>query len=173
MLVVAFLLCLGVHVMQGVLHCKVTLLAFSPFIALSLLKKKGKMSLWLAMVAGLWVDFFSDDPMGLHALNYVATSVLVYGVKKRLSEEEPIHLSLYTVVISWVSTVVQIFLLFLFDRRVPIDGKWTLIDIFCMPVVDGMYALIWLSGPLLLWQRLHYKWIIYWIKKKNLSLLSR
>ena len=131
------------------------------------------MSLWLAGAAGLCVDLFSDDPMGVHAMNYVVVAGAMYGVKRRLSQGEPLHLGLYTVGISGLSTIVQFFLLFLFDRRVPFGGKWALVDLFCMPIVDGVYALIWVAGPLWALKRLRYQWDIYWIKKKNLSRTSR
>lgn len=148
------------------------LLAFAPFMAMCLLRVSLRASLWLAGVAGLCVDLFSDDPMGLHALNYAGTAGILYGVKKRLSHEEPLHLGLYTGGISFISTLLQLFLLFLFDRRVPFSGKWALVDVFCMPIVDGVYALVWIAAPLLALQRLRYKWDIYWVKKKNLSRTS-
>ena len=148
------------------------LLAFAPFLAMCLLRGSVRGSLWMAAAAGLSVDLFSDDPIGLHTLNYVMTARILYGVKRRLSYEEPLHLGLYSGGISFVSTLMQLFLLFLFDRRVPFSGKWALVDLFCMPIADGVYALVWIAAPLLAVQRLRYKWDIYWVKKKNLSRTS-
>lgn len=171
MLGLVFLLCLVVHALQGVMGWKIALLAFAPFLAVCLVR--GKAVVWLAMAAGLFVDLLSNDPMGLHAINYAATCILLGGWRRGWCFEQPLHLGLYTAMISWTSTILQGILLFLFDRRVLICGKWALIDIFCMPMIDGLYAVLWLSGPIVLWRTLHYKWGIYWTKKRMLSRISR
>ncbi|MBS0625344.1 MAG: hypothetical protein JSS32_04770 [Verrucomicrobia bacterium] len=175
MIAIAFSLCLTIHILQGVLFPAFPLLAFAPFFAFCCLKTTLKSTLWLAASAGLWVDLFSDDPFGLHSVNYTVISALFYPLKRRFSHEEPIHLGLYTSFISAASTLLQLFLLFLFDRRVPISGKWALVDCLGMPIVDGIYALVFLSGPLRLFQWLRYQWVVYWLrrKKKNPSRTSR
>lgn len=169
MIALAFFLCFVAHVLQAVLGWGPTLLGFAPFLGVCLMRVRLRSCLWLAAGAGFLVDLFSEDPIGLHALNYVVVSGILVRFRKRFSFEEPLHLGIYTVAISFVSTILQLILLFLFDRRVPIHGKWALIDLFCMPLVDGVYGLIWIAGPLWMVQRMRYRWMIYCLKNKNLS----
>jgi len=173
MILAAFFLSFIAHILQGVMGVSMALLAFAPFLGVCLMRLRLRSILWFSMLAGCAVDCFSDDPMGLHALNYVVVSGVLYRFRKRFSYEEPLHLALYTALISFVSTILQLLLLFLFDRRVPIHGKWVLIDLFCMPLADGVYGLIWLVFPIWVLQRLRYKWMIYCLKNKNLSQSSR
>ena len=165
----AFCLCLAAHVLQGVLMPAATLLVFAPFVALCAMKMGLRGSLWLAALAGCVVDLFSEDPIGLHALNYVLAAAAVYRWRKRFSYEEPLHLGIYTAAISFLSTLLQLFLLFLFDRRVPIQGQWVVIDLVCMPIADGIYGLVWLWGPLWVVRKVRHKWVIYCLRKKTLS----
>ena len=122
MLAVGFLFCLLVHLFQGVLFPGISLLSFSPFFALCCMKTTLKSTLWLAALAGFCIDLLSDDPMGLHSLNYTMTAAFFYSLRWRFSSEEPLHLGVYTLLISSSSTLLQLILLFLFDRRVPVNG---------------------------------------------------
>ena len=167
MLTIAFLFSLVVHLFQGVLFPGITLLAFAPFFALCCMKTTLKSTLWLAAIAGFCVDILSNDPMGLHALNYTTILVLLYSLRWRFSSEESLHLGLYTILISSISTLLQLVLLFLFDRRVPVSGTWIWVDLICMPLLDGLYALIFFSAPLLLWRQLRYQWLIYRLRTKK------
>jgi cell shape-determining protein MreD len=173
MLTIVFLFCLLVHLFQGVLFPGFSLLSFAPFFAVCCMKTTLKSTLWLAAISGFCVDLLSDDPIGLHALNYTMISSIFYSLRWRFSFEEPVHLGLYTLFISCSSTLLQLVLLFLFDKKVPTGGTWILVDLICMPILDGIYALVFFSGPLLLWQQLRYRWLIYCLrtkKKKRFSL---
>ncbi|MCC6127640.1 MAG: hypothetical protein IT584_00350 [Chlamydiae bacterium] len=173
MIALAFFLCFIAHVLQAVLGVSITLLAFAPFLGVCLMRSPLRSCLWLAAAAGCLVDLFSDDPMGLHALNYVAVSGILYRFRKRFSYDEPLHLGLYTAFISFVSMILQLILLFLFDRRVPLHGKCALVDLLCMQLADGVYGLVWIALPLCMVKRLRYKWMVYCLKNKNLSQNSR
>lgn len=115
------------------------------------------------------MDLMSNDPMGVHALNYVLVTTLLFKVKKIFLYDEPFHLALFTAIVSLVSTIFQLLLLFLFDRRVPIEGRWALIDFLGMPVVDGLYGYVWFAGPLYLFSKMKKMWILFWLKRKRLS----
>ena len=167
MLAVGFLFCLLVHLFQGVLFPGISLLSFSPFFALCCMKTTLKSTLWLAALAGFCIDLLSDDPMGLHSLNYTMTAAFFYSLRWRFSSEEPLHLGVYTLLISSSSTLLQLILLFLFDRRVPVNGKWIWIDLICMPLLDGLYALVFFSAPRLFWKQMRYQWLIYCLRTKK------
>lgn len=169
MLIVAFILSLVALVLQGILLPKLTLLAFAPFLALAMIRSSFRKALILSALSGALIDLFSDDPMGLHGLNYTLVTALLFRIKANFSEEQPFHLCLYTALVSSLSTALQLMLLFLFDRRVPFDGKWIFADLIGMPAIDALYSFVWFTAPLSLYDKLKKVWILFWLKKKNLS----
>ena len=172
MLIFAFLLS-SIYLIVLSLLLNLKIMAFAPFISLALLKTPFHQGLWLSCLAGSLMDLISSDPMGLHALNYTLCFLLLSKLKKHLLFEDPLHLSLLTLLFSCCSTFFQLFLLFLFDRRIPFQGQWVLVDIFLAPLLDGLFALIWFTAPLLAFSRLKRKWDLFWIKRQNLSQTSR
>ncbi len=170
MLILAFLLALSVWLMQATCVLNLQILAFIPFLAVLILKASLKKTLWLAALVGILVDLLSDDPMGVHALNYVITCALFFRIKRLFHFEQ---LSLLAGMLSSLSTLLQWILLFLFDRRVPFNGKWIFADVVAMPVLDALYAFVWFHAPLALAVFLYKTWILYWLKKKSLSPTSR
>lgn len=172
MLIIAFVLSTAALVMQGIFVPKLTILAFAPFLAFVIMRCELPRALWLSALAGGTIDLLSDDPMGLHALNYTIVIALLFRFRKHFSYDQPLHLSLFSGVISVLSTALQLMLLFLFDRRVPFGGKWVLADLIGMPVIDALYAFVWVAAPLALFEKLRRMWVLYWLKRKNPSPIS-
>lgn len=168
----AFILAITAFFLEGMVTPHVNILAFAPFIALIIIRHPFNRTLWISASTGTLVDLFSDDPIGLHALNYTIIAALLYRFRKHFSDDQPLHLSLFTVLISFFSTLVQLTLLFLFDRRVPFHGKWGLADLIGMPVIDGLYAFIWFAAPLAIFEIFRKFWVLFWLKKKNRSPIS-
>lgn len=165
----AFFLATAASLLQGVLLPGFSLFAYAPWLALITLRCSSIRALWGAILAGAFVDLLSDHPFGLHAIAFATTSFLLLRFRKHFFFDRPLHLSLFSALISELLTLLQLFLLFLFDRRVPFSGKWVLGDLLAMPIVDGFYALIWFAGPLALFEKLRRQWGLFWLKKKNLS----
>lgn len=165
MLIFAFLLSTIALIFQAIFIPQITILAFSPFLALALLRSSLYQTLWLSVLAGSVMDLMSNDPIGVHALNYVIVSALLFKVKKHFLYDEPFHLSLLTTILSFLSTVFQVFLLFLFDRRVPLQGRWVLADFIGMPVIDGLYAFVWFAASLTAYSKLKKMWDLFWLKR--------
>jgi rod shape-determining protein MreD len=161
MLVLAFFLSLLAWILQGVLIPKLSLLAFSPFLAYAILLKRFHKALLWATAAGCLVDLTSQDPMGLHALNYVLTTALLHKIKSPFSAEQTLHVSCLTGLVSFLSTVLQLVLLFLFEQRIPFDFWGTTLDLFAMPFLDAFYGFVWLVAPLTLFRFLQKKWKFY------------
>lgn len=170
MLVFAFLLATSMALLQGIFLPELSLFAYAPWIALVTLCRPLPRALWLSLFAGLCLDLLSDHPFGLHAIAYTATSTLLFRLKKHFLAERPLHLSLFSTLVSWVSTLFELFLLFLFDTRVPFHGKWIFSELVAMPFLDGIYALAWFAGPLFLFTKVRKFWLLFWIKRKNPSL---
>ncbi len=172
MLIIAFLLSTIALILQGILFPQITILAFSPFLALVVLRSSFTQALWLSAMAGTLMDLISNDPMGMHALNYVIVSALFFRVKNHFLYDEPFHLSLFTVIVSITSTILQFLLLFLFDRRIPLEGRWVIADFLGMPAIDGLVAYVWFAAPLALFAKCKKMWDLFWLKRKRISRTS-
>ncbi len=144
------------------------ILPFIPFLALLSLLRPFPKALLIATVSGFIVDLLSSDPLGIHALNYVLCILICYRFRTLFSSESPLQLGFYAALYSFVSTQLQIALLFLFDRRVEFLGKWWLVQWTSLPVIDAFYAFIWFAGPLALYRTIYRTWNVYWLKKNNL-----
>jgi rod shape-determining protein MreD len=173
MLIFAFVLAATALALQGLIVPRLAILAFAPFLALVTLRCSHKRALWLSVLSGALIDILSDDPMGLHALNYTLITALLFPFRKHFLYDQPLHLSLFTGVISALSTILQLTLLFLFDRRVPFEGRWIFADLVGMPAIDALYAFVWFAAPLSLFDKLRRMWVLFWLKRKNPSPISR
>lgn len=172
MLIIAFVLALSALILQGIVIPKLTLLAFAPYLALALMRLPWMRALWMSALAGCFLDLLSEDPMGMHALNYTTVTALLFRFRKPFSPEQPFHVSLITAGFSFLSTLLQGFLLFLFDRRIPFSGKWVFADLIGMPLIDALYAFVWFAAPLALCDWVRNSWVLFWLKRKNPSLTS-
>lgn len=172
MLISAFFLALFAFFIQGIFIPKIAILAFSPFLAYALLLSKFPKAFILSIIAGGCMDLFSSDPFGVHALNFSIVTFSFHRLKKHFLYEKPLHLSLLSILISMHSTFLGFFLLFLFDRRVPFSGRWVFTDLIGMPIFDGLYAFVWFSAPITLFQFIKKFVVIFWLKRKTRSLTS-
>jgi rod shape-determining protein MreD len=170
MILFAFFLSLVALFLKLTIYPTLELAPFIPFLAVISLLRPFTTALPLAALAGLIIDLLSSDPLGIHALNYSLCLLICYRSRWLFSAESPLQLGLYTALYSFISTQLQIALLFLFDRRVEFLGKWWIVQWFSLPLIDAAYALIWFAGPLALTRALHRYWIVYWLKKKDQNL---
>lgn len=167
MLKCAFLLASITLFLQSVFSPPFVLLAFAPWIALVCLSTEIPKSLALCLLGGCLIDLLSEDPMGVHALNYTLVAYFLSRFRTYFSHENPLHLAVFTMLISTCSTLLQFFLLFLFDRRVPFTGEWILGDLFIMPIADGVYALLGFAYPLMLYKKVLHQGSYLWLKLKK------
>lgn len=172
MLIFAFILGAIALILQGILIPRIAIFAFAPFLALATLRCELMRALTLSALAGAALDLLSDGPMGLHALNAILTTAILFRIRRRFSHNDPLHLSFFSGLVSALSTVLQLILLFLFDRRVPFGGKWAFADFIGMPAIDALYAFVWFVAPLSLADKLRRMWVLFWLKRKNLSPMS-
>ncbi len=142
------------------------LLAFAPFLAILYNRLTFLPCLWIASLCGLLLDLLSSEfRFGIQALNFGLTSVLLYQQKRHFVEDKPLALSLFTLLISVISTIVHLVLISLFDRPLPLSIKLFATDLMIMPLADAVYAFVWFSCPILLY--LHIKkigWRAFWVK---------
>lgn len=144
------------------------LLPFAPFLTLIILRFSFIKTLCIASFIGMFVDLLTSGPLGIYALSYFSVTLLVFRYKKHFLFEDPFHFSLFTTLFSLLFLPFHFFFLFLFDRRILFEGNWALIDLFIMPVVDGLFAFLWFVCPLLLVQFIKKRWSLFWIRRKRI-----
>jgi len=148
---------------------QVHLLAFSPFLALLYNKTSFIKSLWIASLCGLTIDLLSSEfRFGIHALNYCLTTLLLYKQKRHFVEDRSLALSLFTAIVSIASTLLQFFLISIFDRALPLSGKLIITDLVIMPLADAAYAFLWFICPMKLF--IHIKkvgWLVFYSKLRD------
>lgn len=154
----------------------VRLLAFAPFLALLYNKTSFVKSLWIASLCGVIVDLLcSELRLGVHALNYCGTTLLLYKQKKHFFEDKALALSLFTLIISIISTALQFFLLSIFGQGLPLSAKLLIADFLIMPLADATYAFLWFTCPMRLyayikkvgWRTLYSKIRFFFSKKET------
>jgi rod shape-determining protein MreD len=170
MVILCFVLSVGVLWLQATVYPELPILAFAPFLALVSLDVRPVTHLLLwSCGAGLTLDLLSSDPLGSHALIYTLSVFAAGRLKQLFSSETPLQFAMYTTLMSATATLLQLILLFLFDRRASFAGRWFVSEALCLPVFDGVAALLWFAGPFALYRKAHTWWTLHWLKKKNIS----
>ena len=171
MLIFTFALATAVLFLQGVDLPGVPLNAYIPWIALAALRHPSQKDFFKLLAkaagAGILVDLLSDFPFGLYPISYALTAAILFRFRNRFLYDRPLHLAVFASSASSIAFLIQIFFLFLFDRRVPLSGQWLVIDIFVTSLIDGVYAFIWFSGPIYLWIKARRYWVLFWLRKKR------
>ena len=127
----------------------IRILAFAPFFALVYNRKSFVTSMWIATLCGILIDLLcSQLKFGLYALNYCLTTFLIHRQKKHFFEDKPTALSLFTMLVSCTSTLLQLLLTYAFDKGLPFTWKLALTDLVGMPLVDALYAYLWFFCPM-------------------------
>ena len=171
MLIFFFALATAILFLQGVNLPGVPMNAYVPWIALLVLRYPDAKDFFKPLLggaaAGILVDLLSDFPLGLFPISYTLAAAILFRFRNRFLYECPIHLMVFASFASLLAASLQLFFLFLFDRRVPVSGQWIIIDWLATSLIDGVYALIWFSGPLYLWIKARRYWMLFWLKQHS------
>lgn len=131
------------------------ILGFVPFLTLALARLELGYVLWMAAIAGLYIDANSPStPMGFSALNYALTSLIVFRYRRRFSEDKFYIFTLYSTLFSFVSTILHFVLHALIDLHVKLHVFTVITDLILMPIFDGVYALVFVLAPIALFKYL-------------------
>jgi hypothetical protein len=124
------------------------LLFFAPFLVLIYYKRPLSHCLWIAFGCGLFMDLLAPFPrLGILALNYCLTSLIVYRSKAHFFEDGLTSLPVMTFLFAEVSTLIQIILLKVFATAPTLSLYWVGTDLIVMPLADALYAWIWFAFP--------------------------
>jgi rod shape-determining protein MreD len=163
---VTFLLALLVFLGQKTIYPSLSLSAFTPLMALAILTFKREKALWIGFLIGLIIDLFTANKMGLWALNLSLTTLVIFRFKIHFYRDKPQHIVIFTALFSMTSTVLHFFITFFFDKTFPLSGKWIFTDCIIMPIIDGIYALIWFLIPFWTYDNLKRKLFFFKTKKR-------
>lgn len=141
--------------------------AFTPFLALAICNNPFERALLWALLAGMCMDLFSDQIFGIYAISTTLITLLLYRLKRLFLSEKPLHLPLFSAIVSLHLTLIQFPILFLFDRRVPLSGKWIVVDLVALSLIDALYAFVWFVGPLTLFTLCKRIWKRFWLRRKR------
>lgn len=113
-------------------------------------------ALWASFGAGLLMDLLSSDyRLGILALTYTSTTLLLYAQKRHFYAQGWSTLPILTWLFSLLSTGIQVILLAMVDKELPITWRWGITDLLIFPFLDGLWALVGFALPLKLvqWRR--------------------
>ena len=128
------------------------LCTFAPFLAILYTNTHFSKALLLSFCCGTLLDLLSSySHLGIYGLNFVLTTCLLYGQKKQFFEEKPLALSLFTFFIALISTLLHPFLLHIFEESLPLSWNLFLIDGLFFSTIDALYAFLWFTYPLQLY----------------------
>ncbi len=112
-----------------------------PVLVITYYKKNLVTSLWLSFLCGTIVDLLaSNQHLGLYALNYCLTTIVIFFQRRHFFADRLSTIPIMTFLFSFLSTLLQMILLFLFDKPVPISLSLLETDLLLMPLADSLYA---------------------------------
>ncbi len=121
---------------------------FAPFQVILAYKVPLKKALFLASVSGLVIDLFSSHLyFGLYALNYCLSLFFLYNQKRHFFEDKPFSIPLFTILISALSTLIELIFLGMAGHQIPLSPKFLAVELCAMPIADGIYAYLWFYLP--------------------------
>ncbi len=121
---------------------------FAPFLVIAYYKTNFPKSFLLAFGCGTFLDFISNNQhFGIYALNYCLTTVLLYSQKRHFFRDKPLTIPIMTLIFAFLSTCIQIPLLYSFEKGFLLSWQWVGTDLLLMPVCDALYAYLLFTLP--------------------------
>ena len=114
---------------------------FAPFLAMSFYKNSFQGSLGWSAASGLVMDLLSSHShLGLHALNYVLATSVMYPQKQNFFQEKLSTIPSLTFLFSAISTAIQASLLYIFETGIRVSFTWAATDLIAYPGLDAFYG---------------------------------
>lgn len=128
-------------ILMPVLLPQVRLLFLVPFLIIVYYQKSYAKALWLSFLCGLILDLLNSHLLfGFYALNYTLTTGILYGQRRNFFADSLSTMPLMAFFFALTSTLIQLLLIYIFDRELALSWKWALTDLFLMPLADALYA---------------------------------
>ncbi len=122
---------------------------FAPFLLLMLYKKGRSFALSQAFLCGCILDLIAaQNSIGFWTLNFILTLYLISHIKHFFFAEKIFTLPILTIVFSWISTTLYFLITTIFCTKTHLTLQWALTDLVLLPILDGLYAFVVFSLPL-------------------------
>jgi rod shape-determining protein MreD len=119
------------------------LMAFAPCLVIIYYQKSYLASLWLSTACGLFLDVLSSHSnLGLYAVSFCLTTAVLYGQQKHFFADSLSTLPLMTFLFSFISTIIQAIMLYVFEAENIFSWAWAATDLLIMPLLDALYAFV-------------------------------
>ena len=127
------------------------LLYFAPLLVTLFYQRSLAACLWWAVCCGLLVDLLSSDGrLGLYALNYSGTALLLYGQRRNFFADSLSTLPLMTFFFAAISSLFEIILVRLLHTSPLLSSTGAATHLLLMPALDACYAFLLFTLPALL-----------------------
>ena len=144
-----FILALSVALLGTVFFPSVRLIAFAPFLALLFMRADFLSALWIAALAGLFIDLFTSQMrFGSYSFCYCLTALFTYHQRRHFFADKPLALSLYTALISCVSTLLELVMQSAGSGKLSFTMRLIATDVIGMSLVDAVYAFVCFTCPM-------------------------
>jgi rod shape-determining protein MreD len=126
------------------------LMFFAPFLVILYYQKSFITCLWISLACGLLLDLLSShERIGLNAADYCLTTFILYKQRRHFFADSLSTLPLMTLFFSFISTLLQLCLIYVFQNKVNISWQWAFTDLVAFPVLDATYAFVIFILPFL------------------------
>lgn len=115
---------------------------FAPFFVILFYQKSKESCLLISFFIGLWQDSLSSDHLGVMAINYSLSTLILRPLKQHFFEDRFSTLPIMVFLFSFVSTLFQMLLLDILDQSFVLTWHWVITDLLIMPLVDACYGAI-------------------------------
>lgn len=121
---------------------------FVPFLIITLYKRPFATCLGYAFFCGFLMDIVSDyHHLGIYTLNYCATCAILFPQKRHFFKDSATTIPLMTFLFVLLSTLIQLFLIYSFEKGIPLSWSWVGTDLILMPLFDSLYAYLLFTLP--------------------------
>lgn len=152
-LVIPFGIAFFVLVMMPTIFPWVRFICFAPFLTLCFARLDFPVAIWIAAGCGLICDLSSFSTLlGLTSLNYILSTLVIYRYRKHFLEEKIHVFTLYSILFSFVSTLIHFALFTPFASHIHLHPYTILSDLLVLPLFDGALGLLTLFYPLYLYR---------------------
>lgn len=145
-LLIAFLSMLVLTLLMPVLAPNLPVTYFLPFLVIAMYKKPLIPCLWYSLLCGLLLDLFSSHtPLGLFAMNFTLSTWILYRQKQNFFADSVMTLPLMTCFFSILSTLFQVILLSLCEKKLLIDQSFQ--DFLITPLLNATFSFFYFILP--------------------------
>jgi rod shape-determining protein MreD len=146
-----FGICLLLTLSMPSLYPAARLSFFSPFLIIACYQKKLSICLWMAFLCGSLLDLLSSQSrLGLYALTFCITLLLLYNQKRNFFADSLTTLPIMSFLFASLSSLIMALLLYVVETKGVFSWHWLLTDVLFMPAADAFYAFCLFTFPAVL-----------------------